>query len=193
MKKQFRTANWNSVGYVSTVILTMLIAGLFYYATFNVYRNDGFSALFFFLLCSASVVPLAWLIHSFSTVSISGNTIIKHSIFRTKNIHISDYKTIWITDTLASNIPVAEVIDKDSAKTEKWFNFFTYRQIVLSKEKDLNPYNLKNHKLTVSLTYYEKLYEIIEKEIKTNHNNGSWTAFGRTGCTTFHFCKKDSF
>lgn len=166
MKKKYKTANWKNFGFLSIVSLTLLVSSFIYYGAFNIYRNDGFTPLFFLVFALASFSPTIWIIHSMSSVSISGDKIIKQSIFRTKAYPISDFKTIHITDTVASNLPYAETIKKEKATGEKISNLFTIRNIVLCKEDNFNAMSFKNIKVTLSLPYYRELYEILEKAIK---------------------------
>jgi uncharacterized membrane protein len=164
MKKKYKTANWKSFGFVSVVSITLFISIFIYYGAFNVYRNDGFTSLFFLLFALASFSPAMWIIHSMSSVYISGDKIIKQSIFRTKTYHISDFKIIYITDTVASSLPYAEIINKDKTKGEKFANLFTIRNIILYREDNFNAMSFKNVKVTLSLPYYQELYETLEKK-----------------------------
>lgn len=168
MKNQFKSANINSPGLISTFILLMVLSGFLYFAAFNVLRNDGSTFLLIVLLILGSIGPLISYLHLKSVIIIDGNKLIKKSIFRTKTILISDFQGLFITDTVASRIPIINTLDKVTAKTERWSNLFTIRQINLTKDKNFKPYSFDNYKKIVTLPYYKDLYEILDEKIKNS-------------------------
>lgn len=171
MSKKYRTANWKSIGFTTTVSLTMVLSFLTYYGAYNAYRNVGLTTVFFIVFGLASIAPIMWTVHSLSFVLISGNTITKKSVFRTRTYDISDYKSVHITSTVASNLPSATVLTADEAKHESWKDYWTVRHIVLSKKLEFNPYDVTNLSAkTVNLPYYQDLYDTIEKQINTDPN-----------------------
>jgi|GEM_PF-3500478 len=168
MEIRFKSVNTNSPGLITTYILLLILSGLFFFAAFNTYNNDGRSILFFLLLFLGSIGPIVSFLHLKSEIIIKKDELIKKSILRTKKYSLRDFKSIHITDTVVGQYPIVIELDEVSAKKEKLTNFFTIRHINLNKEKSYNPYRFNNLKKVVSLPYYPELYELLKSKIKNS-------------------------
>lgn len=171
---KFRGLNIKSPGLISTFLMVLFISSFMFYATFNVYRNNGSWELGLGIFSIGFIPILLFIFKGFSTIEIVGSTLKLKYITHTKTIDLKQYKKLFITSTVPGSIyslPHIEELEQENIPKEKWYTFLSVRQIQLSKKVDYEPAKIFNNKFgIVSLAYYPELLEELKIIINTNHN-----------------------